>query len=84
MITFTRAGTYTFTITEDAGDTADVTYDTSEWLLTVNVTDDATGETNQLSAAATYAITWGVQYFVWRAQVRKLDAQIRLRNEENQ
>lgn len=37
-----------------------------------------------LSAAATYAITWGVQYFVWRAQVKKLDAQIRLRNEENQ
>lgn len=53
-ITFTRAGTYTFTVTEDAGDTADVTYDTSEWLLTVTVTDDATGATNQLSAAATY------------------------------
>lgn len=36
-----------------------------------------------LSAAATYAVTWSIQYFVWRAQVKKLDAQIRSRNEEN-
>lgn len=36
-----------------------------------------------LSAAATYIITWTIQYFVWRAQVRKLDEQIRMKNEEN-
>jgi len=35
-----------------------------------------------LSAAATYTITWTVQYFVWRAQVRQLDARIRMKNEE--
>ena len=36
-----------------------------------------------VSAAATYAITWGIQYFVWRAQVRKLNEQIHRKNEEN-
>ena len=35
-----------------------------------------------LSAAATYIITWTIQYFVWRAQVRRLDARIRMKNEE--
>lgn len=35
-----------------------------------------------LSSIATYGITWGIQYFVCRAQVKKLDAQIRMRNEE--
>lgn len=36
-----------------------------------------------LSAAATYIITWSIQYFVWRAQVRQLDARIRMKNEEH-
>lgn len=35
------------------------------------------------SSAATYAITWGIQYFVWRAQVKKLNEQIQRKNEEN-
>lgn len=35
-----------------------------------------------LSAAATYAITWGVKYFVWRAQVRRLNSQIHRMNGE--
>jgi len=35
-----------------------------------------------LSAAATYAITWVIQYFVWRAQVRRLNEQIHLKNTE--
>lgn len=36
-----------------------------------------------LSAAATYAITWSIQYFVWRAQVMKLNEQIhRINGEE--
>ena len=33
-----------------------------------------------ISAAATYAITWSIQYCVWRAQVRRLSEQIRIRN----
>lgn len=33
-----------------------------------------------LSSAAAYAITWGAQYFAWRAQVRHLNEQIHLRN----
>ena len=33
-----------------------------------------------LSAAGTYAITWGIQYFVWRAQVRRLNEIIRKQN----
>jgi len=36
-----------------------------------------------LSAAATYAITWIIQYFVWRAQVRRLNEKIHLRNKED-
>lgn len=36
------------------------------------------------SAFATYAITWTVQYFVWRARVRRINEQIRHRNEESQ
>ncbi len=32
------------------------------------------------SAIASYAITWGIQYFVWRSQVRKLNEQIHRRN----
>lgn len=33
-----------------------------------------------LSAAGTYAITWGIQYFVWRSQVRRLNEIIRKQN----
>jgi len=35
------------------------------------------------SAAFTYAVTWGVQYFVWRAQVRRLNEKIHKKNGEN-
>lgn len=34
------------------------------------------------SAVVTYAITWGIQYFTWRAQVRRLNDQIHRKNEE--
>ncbi len=33
-----------------------------------------------LSAAGTYAITWGIQYFVWRSRVRQLNAKIHEKN----
>ena len=33
-----------------------------------------------LSAATSYAITWGAQYLVWRNQVRKLNEKIHERN----
>ena len=33
-----------------------------------------------LSTAATYAMTWGVQYLVWRNQVRALNEKIHERN----
>lgn len=36
-----------------------------------------------ISAAVSYAITWGAQYFVSRAQVRKLNEQIHRKNEES-
>ena len=36
-----------------------------------------------LSAAVTYAITWFLRYFVWRAQVRRLNEQIHLKNKED-
>lgn len=36
-----------------------------------------------LSAAATYALTWSARYFAWRAQVRRLNEQIHLKNGEN-
>lgn len=35
-----------------------------------------------LSAATTYAITWSVKYFVWRAQVKRLNSQIHRMNGE--
>lgn len=35
-----------------------------------------------LSAAGTYAITWSVQYFVWKKRVRALNEQIRRMNRE--
>lgn len=33
-----------------------------------------------LSALGTYAVTWGIQYFVWRNQVRRLNEQIHQMN----
>lgn len=36
-----------------------------------------------LSSAATYATTWCMQYFACRAQVRKLNEQIHLKNRED-
>lgn len=36
-----------------------------------------------LSTAATYAITWGAQYLVWRNQVRRLNEKIHERNGGN-
>lgn len=35
-----------------------------------------------LSAGGTYAITWGVQYCVWRRRVRELNALLQRRKEE--
>ena len=35
------------------------------------------------SATLTYGVTWGIQYLVWRREVRRLNAQIQKRNEEN-
>lgn len=35
-----------------------------------------------LSALGTYAITWSIQYFVWRAKVRRLNEQIHRKNGE--
>ena len=36
-----------------------------------------------LSVAVTYALTWGSQYLVWRNKVRRLNDQIRRKNEED-
>ena len=35
-----------------------------------------------LSAGGTYAITWGVQYMVWKKRVRELNALLQSRKEE--
>lgn len=42
-VTLTQAGTYKLSIAEDAGDDADVTYDTKTWTATATVTDDGEG-----------------------------------------
>ncbi len=39
-IEFTKEGTYTYTVTEVAGDDENMTYDESEFTLTINVTDN--------------------------------------------
>ena len=49
-ITFTQAGTYTFTVSEVAGTTQGVTYDDTLYTVTVEVTDDG----GQLMVAAAY------------------------------
>lgn len=36
------------------------------------------------SAAASYAITWGIQYAVWKRRIRELNAQIQRKNGEEQ
>lgn len=36
-----------------------------------------------LSAGASYAITWSILYFVWRANVQKLNENIHLKNKED-
>lgn len=36
------------------------------------------------SAAASYAITWGIQYAVWKKRIRALNIRIRQRNKEEQ
>ena len=50
-ITFSKAGTYKFTIKETAGTENYYTYDTAEWTLTVVVNDDGLGH---LSKAVSY------------------------------
>lgn len=42
-VALTQAGTYKLSIAEDAGDDADVTYDTKTWTATATVTDDGEG-----------------------------------------
>lgn len=43
-VTFDQAGTYTYTIKEDAGNVKGVTYDSSEKQIVVEVTDDGNGQ----------------------------------------
>ena len=55
-VTFTKAGTYTFTITEDPGTDADsdIVYDTTIWRVTVTVTPDE--NEGKLKTSAEYAV----------------------------
>lgn len=50
-LTYTAAGTYTYTITEKAGTAGGVTYDSSTITATITVTDDGAG---QLVASVSY------------------------------
>ncbi len=50
-ITFTKAGSYTFTINEEKTDEVGVTYDETVWTVTVKVTDDKEGN---LTKTVTY------------------------------
>lgn len=47
-ITFSKAGTYKFTIKETAGTENYYTYDTAEWTLTVEVSDDGLGHLSRV------------------------------------
>lgn len=58
---FTRAGTYTFTVSEVAGDEARVTYDKRVFTVTVEVTDDGSGK---LSATVANDAPEGAMMFV--------------------
>ncbi|MBQ9814321.1 MAG: hypothetical protein IJM53_01375 [Lachnospiraceae bacterium] len=51
-IEFTEPGTYTYTVTETAGDIPGITYDTDPHTVTVTVTQDP--DTNALSASVSY------------------------------
>ena len=53
-VTFTKAGTYTFTVTETAGGDSDIVYDKTAWTVTVNVTPDE-GE-GKLKTSAVYTV----------------------------
>ena len=55
-LTFNKAGTYKYKITEKAGSDANVDYDTMEITMTVEVTQDASGV---LSTKVTYSATGG-------------------------
>lgn len=66
VLTFTEAGTYTYTLTEVAGQAGGFTYDTAEHTITIAVTDDGNGKlkaevsgnnptfTNTYTATGTY------------------------------
>ena len=62
-ITYDKAGTYIYTVTEDNGSLGGVVYDTAVYTVTVTVTDDLQGH---LSAAASYQKdgqnTTGIQF----------------------
>ena len=58
---FTRAGTYTFTVSEVAGSEARVTYDKRTFTVTVEVADDGSGK---LSAAVANDAPEGAMVFV--------------------
>lgn len=51
-LTFTKAGTYIFTITEEAGNMAGVTYDPAVYTVTYNVTEGLTGVTTSIEKKA--------------------------------
>lgn len=53
-----------------------------EWICFSPITRPAVLSTG-LSVALTYSLTWGSQYFVWRAKVRRLNDQIQRKNEED-
>ena len=57
---FTRAGTYTFTVSEVAGSEARVTYDKRTFTVTVEVADDGSGK---LSAAVANDAPEGAMVF---------------------
>ncbi len=61
-ITYDRAGTYRYTITEDAGSVSGVTYDTSTKDVTVTVTDDGKGNLNASVAGDGEAATFRNTY----------------------
>ena len=50
-LTFDKAGTYTYTISEVKGDDKDITYDNSKKNVTVTVTDDGLGQLNAVVAS---------------------------------
>ena len=61
-ITYDKAGTYHYTITEDAGNVSGVTYDTSTKDVTVTVTDDGKGNLNASVAGDGEAATFRNTY----------------------